>query len=205
MTIVKAQVRPGAYYDSIVLMQLRTSLAALPGVLDAGVAMGTPSNKELLAIDDLLPANAQAAKPDDLIIAVRGEDEAVAQAALAQVDELLTRRKSPLEQEYRPQSLETAAAMLPGAAWVLVSVAGRYAAGVARDALRLGKHVFLFSDNVPVEDEIALKQTASAAGLLVMGRTAARRSSTGSAWASPTRCAAGRSAWWPPRAPAFST
>ena len=36
-------------------------------------------------------------------------------------------------------------------------------------ALRLGKHVFLYSDNVTVEDEVRLKQQAAAAGLLVMG------------------------------------
>jgi FdrA protein len=52
---------------------------------------------------------------------------------------------------------------------VLISVAGRYAAGVAHEALRLGKHVFLFSDNVSVEDEIALKQKSAELGLLVMG------------------------------------
>jgi FdrA protein len=52
---------------------------------------------------------------------------------------------------------------------VLISVAGRYAAGVAREAMRLGKHVFLFSDNVSVEDEIALKKKAAEKGLLVMG------------------------------------
>jgi FdrA protein len=52
---------------------------------------------------------------------------------------------------------------------VLVSVPGRYAAGVARDALDLGKHVFLYSDNVSLEDEIALKKTAREKGLLVMG------------------------------------
>jgi len=57
----------------------------------------------------------------------------------------------------------------PDAGWVMISVAGRYAAGVARDALRLGKHVFLFSDNVSVEDEIDLKKHALDLGLLVMG------------------------------------
>jgi FdrA protein len=50
-----------------------------------------------------------------------------------------------------------------------VSVPGRYAAGVAREALDLGKHVFLYSDNVSLEDEIALKKTAREKGLLVMG------------------------------------
>src|SRR5690606_40749693 len=58
---------------------------------------------------------------------------------------------------------------LPAAQWVLVSVPGRYAAGVAREALRLGKNVFLYSDNVSLDDEIALKQAAAAHGRLVMG------------------------------------
>ncbi|MFQ5858253.1 MAG: acyl-CoA synthetase FdrA, partial [Anaerolineae bacterium] len=72
-------------------------------------------------------------------------------------------------QEYRPQSLESAAQMMPDAQWVLVSVPGRYATGVARQALRLGKNVFLYSDNVSLDDEVALKHTAAEKGLLVMG------------------------------------
>jgi FdrA protein len=150
-------------------MQLQKSLAALPGVLDAGVIMGTDGNKELLAHINLVNSDVEAAKPDDLVLVVRAEDEAAATAALAKVDELLVHKKSASSQEYRPQSLENAVEMMPNAAWVLISVAGRYAAGVARDALRFGKHVFLFSDNVSVEDEISLKQLASEKGLLVMG------------------------------------
>ncbi len=169
MTVVQAEVRRSAYYDSIVLMQLRAALSELPGVIDAGVVMGTPANLELLTQSNLLPPEAQGARPDDLIITIEAHDEAAARAALAQVDALLTRRRSTLQQEHRPQSLETAADLAPEAAWVLISVAGRYAAGIARAALNLGKHVFLFSDNVPVEDEIALKARAAARGLLVMG------------------------------------
>jgi FdrA protein len=52
---------------------------------------------------------------------------------------------------------------------VLISVPGRYAAKVARDALDLDKHVFLYSDNVSLEDELSLKQKAREKGLLVMG------------------------------------
>jgi FdrA protein len=137
--------------------------------LDAGVIMGTDGNKELLAHINLVNSDVEAAKPDDLVLVVRAEDEAAATAALAKVDELLVHKKSASSQEYRPQSLENAVEMMPNAAWVLISVAGRYAAGVARDALRFGKHVFLFSDNVSVEDEISLKQLASEKGLLVMG------------------------------------
>jgi FdrA protein len=169
MAVIKAEIRGGTYYDSAVLMQLQRSLAGLPGIQDAGVIMGTDSNKELLAHINLLSPEVQAAKPDDMVIVVRAEDDEAATKAIGQVDELLSRRKSGIEQEYRPRSLETAAEMLPDASWVLVSVAGRYAAGVAREALRLGKHVFLFSDNVSVEEEIALKQQSAELGLLVMG------------------------------------
>jgi FdrA protein len=169
MTVTKVDVRFGAYYDSVVLMQLQRSLAALPGILDAGVVMGTEANKEVLAQSDLLAAEAQAAGSDDLVIVVRAQDDAAAQAALDQVDELLTRRRRSIEQEYRPKSLESAAQTMPEAQWVLISVPGRYAAGVARQVLRLGKHVFLYSDNVSLDDEIALKQMAAEKGLLVMG------------------------------------
>jgi FdrA protein len=170
MAVIKAEVRSGAYYDSVVLMQLQRALTEQPGVLDAGVVMGTKANKEVLAQSSLLVAEAEAAGNDDLIIVVRGTDETSAQAALAKVDELVAARRGRAgDQEYHPRSLETAAKMLPEAQWVLVSVPGRYAAGVARQALRLSKHVFLYSDNVSLEDEIALKQEAAQKGLLVMG------------------------------------
>jgi len=169
MAVTEAEVRSGAYYDSVILMQLQRSLAALPGVLDAGVVMGTAANKDILAQSDLLTPEAQAAVAEDLVIVVRAKDEAAARSALGQVDELLTRRRGGIEQEYHPKSLESAVQMLPDAQWVLVSVPGRYAAGVARQALRLGKNVFLYSDNVSLDDETALKQTAAQKGLLVMG------------------------------------
>ncbi len=169
MTTTQVEIRRGAYYDSIVLMHLQAALAGLDGILQSGVAMGTPSNKALLAQSGLTAPEIDAARPDDLIIAVQSESDAAALAALAQVDALLALRRSTLRQDYRPQSLDTAAQMLPEANFVLISVAGRYAAGVARQALAANKHVFLFSDNVPVEEEIELKRLAAEKGLLVMG------------------------------------
>ena len=170
MTATKTEIRRGTYYDSVVLMQLQAALAALPGVSNAGVMMGTQANKDLLAQTDLLSSEAQAALADDLIIVVQGPDQPPVEAALSQVDELLTRRRSTVEaMDYLPQSLEAAAKMNPEAGWVLVSVPGRYAAGVAQEALRLGKHVFLYSDNVPLADEVSLKQTAAQHKRLVMG------------------------------------
>ena len=86
-----------------------------------------------------------------------------------QVDDLLKRRRSTAGQSFQPRSLASAVKTLPQADWVLVSVPGRYAAGVAREALEADKHLFLYSDNVSLEDEIALKETAREKGLLLMG------------------------------------
>lgn len=169
MAVVRSEVRSGTYYDSVVLMQLQRSLAALSGVVDAGVVMGTPANCELLAQSGLLPEIVTAG-PDDMLIVVKAEDEQAAEQALAQVNGLLVRRRATSEQDtFRPRSLDAAVKLLPQAQWVLISVPGRYAAGVARDALNLGRHVFLYSDNVAVEDEIQLKELAQQKGLLLMG------------------------------------
>ena len=169
MSDVKWEVRAGAYYDSVVLMQLQRGLLDLPGVEDAGVVMATQANRDLLAANDLLP-DSISANPDDLLIIVKAETENAATGAIENVDELLARRKtSTVSQDFRPHSLSAAVKQLPEANWVLISVPGRYAAGVAREALDLGKHVFLYSDNVSLEDEVALKKTAREKGLLVMG------------------------------------
>ena len=169
MTVIKWNVRAGAYYDSVVLMQLQRGLLELSGVVDAGVVMATQANRDLLAANNLLP-DSISANPDDLLIVVKADDDTSATDAIGKVDELLARRKSStVSEDFRPRSLSAAVKQLPEANWVLVSVPGRYAASVAREALDLGKHVFLYSDNVSLEDEIALKKSAREKGLLVMG------------------------------------
>ena len=170
MTVTEVEIRSGAYYDSVILMQLQRSLVELPDILDAGVVMGTDANKDILAQSELMSPEVQAAVADDLVIVVKGKDKASAKSAIEKVDGLLTvRRRAGIDEEYRPKSLETAVKMLPEAQWILVSVPGRFAAGIARQSLNLGKHVFVFSDNVSLEDEIELKRIAAKKGLLVMG------------------------------------
>ena len=169
MTVTRWNVRAGAYYDSVVLMQLQRGLLGLPGIVDAGVVMATQANRDLLAANNLLPESITA-NPDDLLIVVKADDDTSAVNAIGKVDELLARRKSSsVSEDFRPRSLSGAVKQLPEANCVLISVPGRYAAGVAREALDLGKHVFLYSDNVSLEDEIALKKIAREKGLLVMG------------------------------------
>ena len=168
MTVTKHEVRRGAYYDSVVLMQLQRGLIGLPGVIDAGVVMATPANRDLLAASGLLP-DSITASPDDLLIVIKAESDSSAVSAMDQIDSLLARRRSSSTQDFHPRSLSSAVKQFPEASWILISVPGRYAASVAREALDLNKHVFLYSDNVSLEDEIALKQTARQRGLLVMG------------------------------------
>lgn len=170
MSVIQYAVRAGAYYDSVMLMQAQRALAALPGVLDAGVVMATPANLQLLAAGALLMPDAPAAQPDDLLIVVRAENAAAATVALQQLDGLLrSRGAAGADAAFRPKSLESAVRQAPQAGWVLISTPGRYAAGVARQALALGRHVFLYSDNVPLQEEVALKASAWDKGLLVMG------------------------------------
>src|SRR5262249_14537523 len=70
---------------------------------------------------------------------------------------------------WRPRTLRGAVQARADANVALISVPGDHAALEARQALLAGLHVFLFSDNVPLADEIALKREAGARGLLVMG------------------------------------
>src|SRR5215207_4074622 len=168
MTVTKYDIRVGTYYDSLVLMQLQRGLLSLAGVVDAGVIMATQANRELLASNNLLPSSIST-NPDDLLIVVKADTEESAMQALNQVDELLARKRSSVSQDFRPRSLSGAVKQLPEANWVLISVPGRFAASVAREALELNQHVFLYSDNVSIEEEVALKKTAREKGLLVMG------------------------------------
>ena len=123
MTSINFDIRRGAYYDSVVLMQLQRGLLGLPGVMDAGVVMATQANCDLLSANNLLP-NTITASPDDLLIVIKAESDDTAKEAMAQIDSLLLRRKSTTSQDFRPRSLSAAVKQLPEANWVLVSVPG---------------------------------------------------------------------------------
>jgi len=169
--IVVGQIRKGAYFDSVTLMRVGKDIAALPGVIDAAVVMGTKSNKAILGSSGLLTVEFTKANDTDLLVAIKGETETATRSALGAVDGLLkkTVRTTTNASESRPATLGGALTLLPGANLALISIAGRYAGAEAMRALENGLHVMLFSDNVPIEQEIALKKAAQKRGLLVMG------------------------------------
>lgn len=168
---VHAVVRPSVYQDSVVLMRVAQELRALPGVREAAALMGTPANHELLAAAGLATPESKAAGPGDLVLAVEAETDAAAEAALSAADALFAARRQTLEATVRvlPRTLESARRHLPDANLVAISVPGAYAATEARRALKQGLHVFLFSDHVPLADEVALKRLAVERRLFCMG------------------------------------
>ena len=67
----------------------------------------------------------------------------------------------------QPRMVRQAVDELVGANVAIVSVPGPYAALEAHEALAAGLDVLLFSDNVSVDEEIALKDHAARAGRLL--------------------------------------
>lgn len=169
--VIRGKLLKGKYFDSVTLMRVGKALTELAGVDDAAVVMGTAENREILAAAGLLLDDFAAAGGADLLVALRCADDAAGNAALARLDDLLKEMKpAPTgAADFQPGSLEGALQQLPDASLALISLAGRYAAAETRKALERGLHVMIFSDNVPLEDEIALKQLAGERGLLLMG------------------------------------
>jgi FdrA protein len=166
---VKTLIKTSEYHDSVSLMLVARELANMPGVTDAAVVMATEANKGILKQAGLLTPEAEAATPNDLVIAASGEGVALA-LALAEADKLLYKKQAAQDgAAFRPKTLRGAFKANPEANVAVISVAGRYAAEEAWEALSAGLHVLLFSDNVSLKDEIALKQYAVAHGLLLMG------------------------------------
>lgn len=166
---VKTLIKPSQYHDSVSLMLAARELANFPGVMDAAVVMATEANKGILREAGLLSAESEAASPNDLVIAVSG-DLASLDGALAHAEALLKKKQSATDgAAYRPRTLRAALRANPAANVTVISVAGRYAADEAWQALHQGQHVLLFSDNVSLDDEIALKRYAVEHGLLLMG------------------------------------
>jgi FdrA protein len=167
--------RRGAYHDSVTLMRLNRDMEAVPGVTRAAAMMGTPQNRALLRDAGLLAADGDAAGPTDLVMTVIAADVHAAQLAWAAADAALTRTTQGawgtpgVPQLQRPRSLARALDEFSDPTLALISVPGPYAAAEATKALHAGLHVMLFSDNVPLTDEINLKRFARARGLFVMG------------------------------------
>lgn len=162
------EVRPGAYADSVTLLQVSKDVAGAPGVSRAQVAMATPLNLEVL---EQMGFELPPTTTNDMVVALMLDDEDALPGALAAVGAALaasTRRREG-SAELAPARTTGRALAEGGADLALISVPGQHALVEAVDALDADRDVMIFSDNVPVEQEVALKDLATARGLLVMG------------------------------------
>jgi FdrA protein len=161
-------IRSNQYYDSVFLMGVNKRLADIAGVQQAAVLMASENNKGLLAGIGIRDALIDAARPNDLIVAVIAESQQVVDQALGDLDLALQALT-----EGAPvtgwRTFEDGLTQKPHANLVAISVPGEYAAREARKAIDAGLHVFIFSSNVTIEEELALKRNASLKNLLVMG------------------------------------
>lgn len=165
------EVRKRMYLDSVALMRISRVIKETRGVREAALMMGTPSNQEILADAGLLADSSKGAQGSDLIIGIRAESEMVARTALAEALNQISapKRQSEAETVTEPRSVRGALKIQPNTTIALISVPGEFAIAEGRKAITRDLHVMIFSDNVPIEQEVALKQEAQKLGRLVMG------------------------------------
>jgi FdrA protein len=167
LVIVSNLVRRNFHRDSVQLLQLSESAKKIDGVTDAAVVMGTSTNKEILAKLGLLTGDGKGATDSDMILAVSAQSQALIEKGLALIQEMVL--KPPTSKGQRYYSVEAALQALPDANLAVISIPGEYAREVVLKVLDKGLNVHLFSDHVPSEHELELKQYASQRGLFVMG------------------------------------
>lgn len=161
-------IRKNQYYDSVFLMGISKRISDMPGVQQNAVLMGSETNKGLLSSIGIHDSQIDSAQPNDLIVAVIADTTQIINEVWGRLDEYMLGGVQAAATS-NPHSFEEGLAKSPDATLAVISVPGEYAAREARQALEAGLNVFLFSDNVPIEDELALKQLAARKKLLFMG------------------------------------
>ena len=168
--MVKLEIRKNAYYDSVTLMLISKELKKLDGVSEALVGMGTDLNKEIAQnIGVSTPELDRAVSANDFFVAVQCEDEAAFATTMKKVEELLNKKSEAKASAYQPPTLDGAIKIDPALNMAVISVPGRHAADLAQSCLDRDINVMLFSDNVTIEEEKALKTYAYERELLMMG------------------------------------
>lgn len=159
------------YQDSINLMLLTNRINDLETVTMSQIMMGTNANKDILNNTNLLTEEANAASPNDLMIVVESDQAAIMDQVLPEVEQFLSdlSSKGSEEQAQVATTWQEALDAMPDANMALFSIPGEYGAAEMETALKKGLHVFSFTDNIPVEEEVRLKQLAHERGLLMMG------------------------------------
>lgn len=159
------------YQDSINLMLLTNKINEFEQVAMSQIMMGTDANKDILRNTNLLTSEAEGASANDLMIVVDSQVAEIMDEVLPAVDEFLSDLSAKSDTEAKAASTSWSGALqaLPDANVALFSIPGEYGAAEMEKALKNDLHVFSFTDNIPIEDEVRLKKLAHEKGLLMMG------------------------------------
>ena len=170
--MLKTIVKAGSYHDSVTLMLLTNEVSTVEGVNKVSIMMATPANKDIFKQGGLETEELMAATPNDMVVVADVEEESVLDALMERVDEYFAKEGSADAKKQGAQaakSWDQALAQMPDANLAVISIPGAYAALEAERALDEDMNVFMFSDNVTIEDEKKIKDKAHEKGLVVMG------------------------------------
>ena len=168
--MIKTVVKKGSYHDSVVLMLLTNHVSAMEGVNKVSIMMATPANKDIFAQSGLDTEELMNASANDMVVVADVEKEELVDLIMEETENFLNQQAVKTEKTAESvRSWEKALGILPDANLAVISIPGAYAALEADRALDEGLNVFMFSDNVSIEEEKKLKEKAHAKGLSVMG------------------------------------
>ena len=162
--VTKLTIQKNRYVDSVTLMQVRSKAMKVKGAVVAEVQMATPANIDILKeLGFEVPAGAG---PNDLICGITAEDEASLEKVQKTIEDAMDHK---VDDEVTFTSLDEIDFAATGFNLVQISLPGEYAAEEAKKAISYDCDVFIFSDNVSVEEELEIKEFGRAHGKLVMG------------------------------------
>lgn len=157
------------YFDSVTLMSLSARLKKEQPFSELILLMGTEMNKVMIRDVGRMNASIEEAKPNDLMIIGETENEDLVENWFDVIMGGLSAGTKPKDKTERLYKSIGQAVKTFDANFAVISVPGIYAANEAYNALEQNLNVMLFSDNVSIEDEIALKKLAIEKQLLLMG------------------------------------
>jgi len=164
-------IRQNFYRDSLQLLKISDSIRRVSReILEASIIMATPTNKEILIRLGFRPSSVGEAQESDIIIAIRARDQKSVDLAVAEADRLLESPAGASKQdESKVDDLESALRSMPDANLALLSIPGDHVREVSLKLIDLGINQQIFSDHVPVEDELEIKTLAAEMGVLILG------------------------------------
>ena len=164
-------IKRNTYQDSVNLMLLSTKLSAMDMVNKVSIMMGTPANKDIYRNTNMYAKEFDSANPNDICIAVETDKEAMVQVVEVELEKFMndlsaSSRGSKIK---KVRSLDAALSKLENPNLALISIPGEYVFEEGNRLLDKNMNLFIFSDNVSLEEEKALKEKGKRKNLLVMG------------------------------------